>query len=76
VGATGPHNPGHWPPPAISLAPKGNIEWLPNLQILNEIIGEVIGRRSSRDQWMNWHQLLTDGTDLPSVWRRFTGYQK
>lgn len=23
-----------WPPPAISMAPRGNIEWLPNLQIL------------------------------------------
>ncbi|MFF2842419.1 DUF6308 family protein [Paenarthrobacter sp. NPDC057981] len=35
------------------------------IPIWDEVIGQVIGKRSSRDQWMNWHRLLTDGTGLP-----------
>lgn len=35
------------------------------IPIWDEVIGQVIGKRSSKDQWMNWHRLLTDGTGLP-----------
>jgi hypothetical protein len=35
------------------------------IPIWDEVIGQVIGKRSSDDQWMNWHRLLTDGTGLP-----------
>jgi hypothetical protein len=35
------------------------------IPIWDEVIGQVIGKRSSDDQWMNWHRRLTDGTGLP-----------
>lgn len=35
MGVSGPDSHGRWPPPAISLAPEGNTEWSPSLQILN-----------------------------------------
>jgi hypothetical protein len=36
------------------------------IPIWDEIIGQVIGKRSSKDQWLNWHGLLTDeNDDLP-----------
>jgi hypothetical protein len=35
------------------------------IPIWDEVIGQVIGKRSSLGQWMNWHRLLTDGTGLP-----------
>jgi hypothetical protein len=35
------------------------------IPIWDEVIGQVIGKRSSRHQWMNWHRLLTDGSGLP-----------
>ena len=47
MGARGSHNLGHWPPPAISLAPKGNIEWLPNLQILKQLMQVLISAVST-----------------------------
>jgi hypothetical protein len=40
------------------------------IPIWDEIIGQVIGKRSSKDQWLNWHHLLTDGTGLPDRLRR------
>ncbi len=35
------------------------------IPIWDEVIGQVIGKRSSKDQWMNWHRLLTNSTGLP-----------
>lgn len=35
------------------------------IPIWDEVIGQVIGKRSSDDQWMNWHRLLTEGSGLP-----------
>jgi hypothetical protein len=35
------------------------------ISIWDEVIGQVIGVDSFKDQWMNWHRLLTDGAGLP-----------
>lgn len=35
------------------------------IPIWDEVIGQVIGKRSSDGQWMNWHWLLTEGSGLP-----------
>jgi hypothetical protein len=35
------------------------------IPIWDEVIGQVIGVDSSKDQWMNWHSLLTEGTGPP-----------
>jgi hypothetical protein len=40
------------------------------IPIWDDIIGQVIGKRSSRDQWLNWHNLLTDGSGLPDRLQR------
>lgn len=35
------------------------------IPIWDDIIGQVIGKRSSRDQWLNWHHHLQPGSPLP-----------
>jgi hypothetical protein len=43
----------------------------PNLiPIWDDIIGQVIGKRGPRNQWLNWHNLLQPGTPLPDRLRR------
>lgn len=35
------------------------------IPIWDDVIGQVIGKSNSDDQWMTWHALLADGTGLP-----------
>lgn len=35
------------------------------LPIFDTVIRDLVGRDNTRDQWRNWHALLTDGTGLP-----------
>lgn len=35
------------------------------IPIWDDVIGQVIGKRGPKNQWANWHALLTDGTGLP-----------
>lgn len=35
------------------------------IPVWDTVIGHVIGKRSARDQWMNWYGLLTNETGLP-----------
>ncbi|GAB2722833.1 DUF6308 family protein [Arthrobacter bambusae] len=35
------------------------------LPIFDTVIRDVVGRDNTRDQWRNWHALLTDGAGLP-----------
>lgn len=40
------------------------------LPIFDTVIRDLVGEHNTRDQWRNWHALLTDGTGLPERLQR------